>query len=44
MRLSNSQNGKEKCLLLLVVACLLARFKGGTCEGHQVVHTSGGRG
>ena len=30
MRLSNGQNGKEKCLLLacLLVACLLARFKG----------------
>ena len=29
MRPSNSQNKKEKCLLLVVVACLLARFKGG---------------
>ena len=31
MRLSNGQNGKEKCLLLLaclLLACLLARFKG----------------
>ena len=31
MRRSNGQNGKEKCLLLLVaclLACLLARFKG----------------
>ena len=31
MRRSNGQNGEEKCLLLvacLLVACLLARFKG----------------